>query len=328
MDNFLTQFAQGGALTSATLALVAIAADRLWCWPAKWHPLTLVQLLARRMAIKVQTPVDAVAQQHVISGTLAYLVLFGPLLILMALLLEFAAYKSFFEGLLLYLTLGFAQVRKVYTRVITALAKKQKTLAREWLSQTVKRDTSSLSDIGVGKAAMESLLLRFFYQYVTVIFLFMVGGIVLAMTYRCALECRWQWKRPQAGSDFFVVPVTFFCRLCQWLPCAIMTLLLKLVIWPKLNHQKGREPVRVSPPKIGFWHLAPLIIRTFSCKLAIALSGPMYYQKIKVNLPRLGMPFQVRLSDMKATETIIELLSLVMSCLLIVLIAFSLYLTK
>jgi len=328
LDALLSLFSNHGLVYSATLVLLAIMADKVWTWPAKWHPVTFIQLLAKRMAERVQTPVESSFQQHCISGSLAYIVLFGPLLALLALLLEFAAYRAFFEWLLLYWILGFSHTQALFQRVFYALSKERKTLAREWLAKLVKRDTKSLSDIGVGKAAIEALVLRYFYHYVTIIALFFIGGIVLAMAYRCALECRWQWKRTEAKKDAFVLPVTLFCRLAQWLPCAISITLLKIAIWPRNTAEDGRKSVKVTKPNVSFWNIAPFALHTFGRKLGIALSGPVFYQGIKLTYPRLGAPYQVRLSDMQATETLLTLLTTLIVFIILLLVAITVYLSQ
>lgn len=312
----LAQLEPGSLQYACSIALVAMLLDAIWRWPEKWHPLTLVRILAIRMAQKVQPAVSDRQYQHWISGSLAFLVLFGPMLIVLYVLIAFAAYGFVFELILLLTALSFANQRHYYQRVLQALSKKQKLLAREWLENLVKRETRALSDIGIAKAAMESYLLRYCYQYVTVIVMFLIGGIILALVYRLLLECRWQWQRPTHTPDLFIQPVSLCCRAMQWLPSLFVIAVSSVLIWPRNTKDQQRQNVKVNAPTLRFNSLGSLILNRFGKRLGFALGGPVQYGEAKRRFRRLGAPYQVKFSDMHALKLSLHSITL---CLILIL---------
>lgn len=275
----------------------------------QYDPLSVVVLLARKIDHKVR-PNNGI-QQQLISGSLSYIVMFGPLLLILGLLLSFAEFRVFFDCILLYIACSFSAQRKTYHKVRLALDQQKKMVARQWLSDLVKRQTSSLSNLGISKAAIEAIVLRFTYQVITPIFIFFIFGAIGALAYRIALECYWEWKRPFSEQAHYAFPVAKLCKIAQVLPMLFVCFLTFVCILPRnRRNDLSRERVTVSQPKISALQLQPLLFHILGRRLGISLGGPLQYQSTKQRLPKYGAPLQLILSDMNAVNMVLNVLTI------------------
>ena len=140
---------------------LAIAVDALWRWPQSTHPLTLMRYLVQQMGRKVVPSREYGRSQHYISGSLAALVLLAPLVVCVAILVYMAQYPVFFEAIILVALLDYGYQRQQYKKVLASVGRNKKSLAREMAQTITARQCDSLSDIGIAKAAIESLWLKF-----------------------------------------------------------------------------------------------------------------------------------------------------------------------
>ena len=199
-----------------------------------------------------------------------------------------------------------------------ALKKEKKLLARQWVSTLVKRDTSSLSDIGIAKAAMESLILRFVYQVVTTLLVFLALGSVSALAYRLALICFWEWKRPYSAHAPFACPMNTVCKVFQFIPVVITVLISWVFVLPRATHNQQRETVKVAGITLGLTCMSTLLFSVIGKRLGFALGGPLEYSKgSRVRFLRHGAPYQVRLSDMAAVSQTVNVLTLLFGLILL-----------
>ncbi|GGF73640.1 cobalamin biosynthesis protein CobD/CbiB [Alteromonas lipolytica] len=275
------------------IALCVILVDRVWRIPAQAHPLTLYRMLVNNMAVKVCPDTTAPVSQHYISGTLGIVVLTFPFIAVLAFMLGMAEYRWFFDSLILFCTLNFYPVRRQFKLITNALSGSKKLLAREQLSPLVARQTASLSDIGIAKAAIESYLLRFLQQFIGVIFWFVIAGPLAALTYRLLLEFRWQWHRLAPGFKHFALPAYGLSQVLIWLPYSTGLALIILATSPV----KACRGLLASPSK----DFTSLLLATFGSGMNIQLGGPAIYHGIKRRYHRVGSARQVRLSDLTYT---------------------------
>lgn len=297
-------------LQALALILIALACDAVWRWPRAYHPITLMRHLTEAMARRVRPRANEAAFQHRLSGTLGALVLLGPLVILVALLVNLAEYPVFFEALILLAILDFGHDRKAYKQVYAALRKEKKILARDRLQLLVARDTDRLSPVGIAKAAIEALLLRFYYIYCAVVFWFLLAGPIAALTYRLLLMISWQWHYRRAGFEHFVGPIQRLCQLLALLPAWLGALLLALVTHPV----KAIRSARRSPSSDS----TSLLLAMFGGALDFQLGGPAMYHQRKYRYPRVGGPREVRLGDVTRARHAIERASVLMAVLLLI----------
>jgi adenosylcobinamide-phosphate synthase len=278
----------------------------------QYDPLTIVVLLANKIDLKARP--DNGIKQQLISGSLSYLVIFSPLLLLIGLLLSLAEFRLFFDGLLLYVACSFAAQKQKFHKVKYALKHEKKVLARQWLSALVKRQTSSLSNIGTSKAAIEALLLRFVYQMVTSVFIFLIAGSVAALAYRIALECYWEWKRPYSEEIYYAYPVGQLCKLAQAIPM-LLTCLIAFIFLISTRRSKhiNKGKVAVSQPVASLSQLQPWLFHIVGNRIGISLGGPLQYGSTKQRLPKYGAPYQLTISDMDAVSVTLNVITIIIS---------------
>lgn len=298
---------QQPAVVSVAVLLSAVLSDALWRWPRASHPLTLVRFLAEAMAGKVRPSSSTSARQHRISGSLGALLLVLPLAIVLANLIALAYYPWFFEALILLAMLDFGHDRKHYRQLVGALKANKKLLARDRLALLVARDTQRLSDIGIAKAAIEALLLRFYAIYCGVIVWYLIAGPIGALSYRFLLAICWQWHDRRPGFYHFNRPVRTLIKLLMWPP----RLLGMLCIAISTNPLSAWRGLRQCPAKDS----GARILAMFGRAMGIELGGPAIYHSQTIRYPRVGGARAVRFSDLVYVYRAIMRAAIVLVCL-------------
>lgn len=249
-----------------------------------------MRYLVKQMGKKVLPSTDYGPSQHYISGALAGLVLLSPLVVCLGILIYMAEYPIFFEGILLVALLDFGYQRRQYKKVLSTVGKNKKVLTREWVAKLVARDCSTLTDVGVAKAAIESLWLKFVYLFCGVLLYFVLFGPIVALIYRLVLLTSWEWHYRDPKMRYFSRPARLLCTSFLWLPSLFAGLVLMLVSNP-LNTMKSAIQ---SPAK----DRTSRLLAMFGSALDIQLGGPAIYHSIKYRYPRVGGSRQVKFSDM------------------------------
>ncbi|MCC2617434.1 cobalamin biosynthesis protein [Aestuariibacter halophilus] len=285
--------------------------ERFLPWPEKAHPLTLIRLMALRLSDRVNPdPKRPAGQQH-ISGALAILVILLPLLIVPLPLLWLAEYPWFFDALLLLVAVQFSPVQHGVKRVEQALKNDKKNLARQWLNTLVLRETTRLSPLGIGKAAVEALILRFAYQIVGVLFWYALLGGLGALAVRIIMELHHCWNPRKPHFGHFGQPVAHLHQWLMWLPTRLAALLLALANRPL-------QGIRAWFGVKGRGHNASVILASAGGSLGVELSGPAYYNGIKVRFPRVGGQREARFGDIQRARTLVNTAQLMLWMLLFV----------
>ncbi len=303
------------AIQTLCLLLFAALVDALWRWPESRHPLTVYRFLAERMGQKVLPTSQDALVQHAISSSLGALVLIAPLVVVLAILVYMAEYPVFFEAIILIGILDYGTARYRFNRVLASVGKNKKVLTRETLAPMVARDCTTLTDVGVAKAAIESLLLRFYYQYCGVIFWFLLTGPIGALIYRLLLTTSWQWHYRRPGYQQFARPIR---KLVKWLTF-IPTLLAALIMLLATDFPAALGAVRASPAR----DFTSLLLAAFGGGNHVQLGGPAIYSERKFRYPRVGGSKQVQYSDMVYCKRAIDramLLTLAFASLSLVLL--------
>ena len=277
---------------------LAIAIDAVWQWPERTHPLTLVRFLVRQMGKKVLPSADYAPTQHYISGALAALVLLSPLIACLAILVYMAQYPIFFEAVIVVGLLDFGYQRHQYKKVLASVGRNKKSLAREMVATITARQCKNLTDIGIAKAAIESLWLKFLYIYCGVIFYFIVTGPIGALIYRLLLLTSWQWHYRTPAMRHFAQPVRKVVAVLVVPPAFIGACITMLISHPI----RAIAACKRAPAK----DKTSLLLAVFGGALDIKLGGPAVYSNSKYRFPRVGGSQDVKYSHMlKARNTIL-----------------------
>jgi adenosylcobinamide-phosphate synthase len=270
--------------------LLVILIERYLPWLDKFHPISFIKVLAIGMQAKVLFVERNSIGQQKISGALACIVLLLPFCSILVVFKYLSVYPVFFEALMLLIALRFKDIIKQTYRVTAALAKQQKMLARHALSQIVLRETQKMSSLGMVKANVESVLLRYSYQYCAVIFWYLITGGVGALTYRLIYELSLCWNNKLLRYKYFGQPVRHVVSVLQWLPSKLACLSIVLAV----NISQGSTAL-FQRSSYQCNHL--FILNLCGASLGIELGGPAYYEKQKVRSSRCGGSRPVVLAD-------------------------------
>jgi adenosylcobinamide-phosphate synthase len=286
-------------LQSAAMLVCVVALERWLHWPEKYHPLSVIKLLARRLAEKVHKGARQSHYQQKLAGTLALLILVPPLVIIFALLASLSEFPLLFNALLFLVALQFQPIQQKNHKIYRALAQDRKILARQLLSAIVLRETQNLSPLGVGKACIESQLLRFAHQYCSVVLLYLIGGGALALAYRLVYECSQMWNGRNPYFRFFGQAAAVSMTLIQWIPARLAALCFALA----QNVGASANAFRRNK-----WHHCThlFLLHVQGAALGIELGGPAFYGGQKYRFDKVGGPRPLRLEDMQRTTQAIS----------------------
>jgi adenosylcobinamide-phosphate synthase len=258
--------------------------ERFWRLPTRANPLTFVRLLGIRMAERVCPHANSPASRPKktrfwISGALSAFMIITPNLIILFIFREFVYYPALFDAIILYLCIQSSSHIQRFQQIRRALLSGKKKLAKDLLAPMVLRETSMLSDVGVSKAAIETLLLRFHYQALVCLFLFIVVGPFTVLTYRLCYELHLVWNPKIQAYREFGKPMANLIMLFQWLPIRLNSL-LSIILNRGFNvfsYLKAKKlTMRWNEPH------GAILLHANHFALDINLSGAVYYNTTKV----------------------------------------------
>jgi adenosylcobinamide-phosphate synthase len=274
--------------------LLILLIERGLPWPDKYHPLKLAQLLAIKMADKVLHAKPRSSRQQKLSGALAAAVLLFPVCILLSVLILLAAYPIAFDALMLLVALRFQPIISTSQQVTRALTGNKKVLARHTVAQMLLRETDKMSAVGITKANVEALLLRYFYQYSAVIFWYVVAGGSGALIYRLLFEFSQCWNTKIARFRHFGWSLRHLLNILQWIPSKLTSLSIILAG----DVMQGLKAIGQGKSYVNSHFF---ILNISGASLGLQLSGPKYYEQQKFRSINCGGPRQVILADINRT---------------------------
>ncbi|MDF2178506.1 cobalamin biosynthesis protein [Aliiglaciecola sp. CAU 1673] len=293
------------------IVLLVVLVEKLWVWPDKYHPLSFFRLLASRMADKVHPGLNHTPYQQRLSGSLAPLVLLTPILVCIGLFIGLAEYPQFFDALLLYIAIRFQPVPKAMRHVQSALAVNKKALARDKSRALLLRETELLTSMGLSKAVVESAVKRFLYQFCTPLFWFLLLGGVGALAYRLLYEFSQVWNIKQRRFVHFGAPISWLCRVFQWLPVRLGLLTLMAA-----ENLTGAIRARKRLAK-GVGQQTRLLAYAGGA-LGIELGGPAIYDGVKRRWPKCGGLREARVEDIaRARHSLLRAQAIMLTLLLL-----------
>ncbi len=312
------------ALQPWLILCAVLCFERIWPLATRVDPMSFVRFLGERMAVKVQPKQGAPKNQHVISGALAAFMIIAPNLAILIIFREFVYYPALFDACILYVCLQFSTYIKRSQQIKKALKLKKKSLSKSLLKPMVLRETEMLSEVGVTKATIESLLLRFHYQAIVVWFWFILLGPFTALTYRVCYELHHSWSTKLPQYEYFGKPVAKFVFVLQWVPIRLSAFLAVFIakgVGVVTYIRKYRIARSISETQ------GAIVLRACHFALNTNLSGPLFYRdksKAEANKYRRnkyigdGEPRPIAVSSSLALInriTVVFLLLLLLFCL-------------
>lgn len=175
-----------------TITLIVVCALLLDAWlgeARRYHPLVGFGNLA-------QTIERWLYADSMMRGLSAVLLLLLPVMLLTALIVHCLPWSPLFEGLLLYLAIGWNSLTAHARRVHDSLVADHLPQARQQVSLLVSRDTMMLDHSGVAKATVESVLENGNDAIFAAIFWFVIAGAPGVVIYRLVntLDAMWGYR--------------------------------------------------------------------------------------------------------------------------------------
>ncbi len=273
-------------LLVVVLAQYAALPQQYQFWP-------LVRLLAQRIEQKVNKSTDSRSQQR-LAGTLALTVVLLPLLMLSWTLRQLSEWPVGFDAVLLYLCLDYRNYQLQVQSVASSLQRQQYQLAKDQLQPLLRRECGALSATGLAKAGIEVLAQRQVRHVVAVLLWYLLGGAMLALSYRLLLELQqvWSGKLPsqRVFSGVVIIGGRFFTVPALWLQGALVGLLYRFR--PTLRYFRTSQGAGL--PAADRWYLS-----AWSAALQRNLAGPVMYQGTKLRRERIGPAENPQLADLQ-----------------------------
>lgn len=268
-----------------------MAAARLVPLPASYQPWQLFAFAAQNTAKRVLNTNDSAAYQR-FAGILATLVLLLPACFGYVMLRELSQWPAVLDAIVLYFCLDIGGIPQQFMKIRQSLQKGQLSLARQQLQPLVLRDTSSLSEVGVVKAALDTLVLRFASHWMTIVLVYCLFGATAALTLRILFELHWQWNPKLKSFQWFGLWLRQTLLVVTLLPMLFFSMVLAL----QVGARRSLEFARAADD--GSWPLPQrLLLGAWAQTLQRQTGGPVMYQHQKLRRARLGPVQQPTVDD-------------------------------
>ncbi|WP_247749604.1 cobalamin biosynthesis protein [Pseudoalteromonas viridis] len=259
----------------ATLSAIGFRTSSLY------HPNVVMTLLFANLAQKVFRPKSPASYQW-LSGSLAFILPILVILLLLATLGYLSFYPQWLGGLVLFLCLDIQHERRA-KRIAILLKQQQKAAARQLLGAMVNRDVETLSLMGICKACLDSLALRGIRHFYLVIVFYLIGGPLLALSYKLMLLCEHAWRSKMRPDTSFIRPLQISLSILEWLPVRGLVIIMALTqnLGKTLHYLKHYG--QFYRPVGSGW-----ILSLFAANLNTQLAGPRFYQQQRFDNMRIG----------------------------------------
>ncbi|NAW69366.1 cobalamin biosynthesis family protein [Vibrio sp. V27_P1S3P104] len=270
---------------NANSALLIMWGALLFHWvlpiPHTAHPVTLWHKFAELLAQKVNTPSSY--QQNLISGTLAWLLMVIPTILLCIALKPLVWHPHLFELALLLLALDWRSCEKFTQQMSEALSNEDKKLARRLLIPFVNRETDTLSLLGLGKASVETLIMRLGRHLIGVLFWYAILGGTGAFIYRLMVELARCWSPSRSQFHPFGLPIIRMVAVLDFIPLRGFALLI-------LMGKQAKPILQVTLMQSRSWPLPGpgWLLCAVGNKLQLSLGGPAIYGQQKAIRAKIG----------------------------------------
>ena len=239
--------------------------------PVSAHPATLWRKFARILAEKVNT--HSSYSQGLVSGTLAWLLMTAPALILLWALQPLVWQPQLFELALLLLAIDWRNNEKLTANLTNALAREDKKRARNLLTPLLNRETDTLSPVGLGKAGAETIILGYGRNVICVLFWFGLTGGIGAFTYRLIQELARAWSPSRANFLPFGIPAVRALAVLDFVPLRLLSVMVALGKQSSKVFSQMFSQGSVWPTPGPGWLLVAV-----GSKLELSLGGPAIYK--------------------------------------------------
>ncbi|MGM0594626.1 MAG: adenosylcobinamide-phosphate synthase CbiB [Pseudomonadota bacterium] len=285
-------------MTTAIVIILAVLLD-LWLGePRQYHPLAAFGRYAQRIeAALIGTP----QQDQALRGALAVVLAILPWVALSGLLLLFPGIDLLASVLLLYLAIGGSSLAQHGRMVAAALAAGDLDLARERVGWMVSRETATLDEGGVARAAVESVLENGNDALFGAIFWFALLGAPGVVLFRLSntLDAMWGYRNERYRTfGWFAARLD---DLLGWLPARLTAFAYLMVGDGARGWRCWRiQARRCDSPNAG------VVMASGAGALGVQLGGPARYHGVVLDKPLLGEGFAPRGVDIERAIRLVQ----------------------
>ncbi|GHG73330.1 hypothetical protein GCM10010919_26040 [Alishewanella longhuensis] len=278
---------------SVLLLILALLVGRLLPLPLVYHPFSFYAVFCNALALKVHPDVQRPPAQQRLSGVLALILALAIPLTLLACIYLFASWSLLIDAIILIFCANWQPYQMQAVKISQSLQKELTALARVQARLLLLRDTKTLSRMGLVKALLESLCLRFSQQVIATIFWYLLTGAIGLLCYRLCQIASQQWSVKLAKNQYFGIAA---CRLHQLLCFIPYGLSLSLLYLQSSKQNKAaKRCIEGAPlPKSKQW-----LLQQLSKTLQVNLGGPAYYQQQQIRRLRLQQQYEPDIGDLK-----------------------------
>ncbi|SFD11145.1 cobalamin biosynthesis protein CobD/CbiB [Pseudoalteromonas denitrificans] len=308
---FLTNSVISHEFSGIFIFILALCAERWLTLPHSYHPSTLLFVIFTNLQKRIYKKNDSDSYQ-LLSGWLAIIFPLSVILILCYGLLEFASYPELLSGLILYLCLESQKLEQSIKRLPLLLRQKQKSAARDLLRVWLRRETKNLSEPGLIKAAIETLTLRSSRLYFSVLFFYLLGGPIAALSYRILTIMHSSWSKLYLPNTKFLQPIKSLTYALEWLPSRLVAICIALSKETKMSFHFINHYGNHFYQKNTGW-----LLSCMSAALKVQLGGPAFYSGRRFAKIRIGQYPQPSIYSIKFALSLINRVKVLWFCFII-----------
>lgn len=261
--------------------LVAIVFERLLPPAPQWEPFILFRGMAHNLEQRVNPQHSPNSyKQQLISGSLSIVLMLTLVVPLIGIFMLYADASWPFDAAIMYLCLQWQPVKRDIATISAELEAPAPEAAKQVLATRLRRETQTLSPMGIAKATIEMAALRYFYTYITIIISFLLLGPLAALTMRCLFELGQAWHETPLQQNGFTQPINKVRGVLEWFPKWVWIGLIRLsnnwrasgqFIHQQAGIARGRQPILAAVASMN----------------ALNLGGPAIYAAQKIRYPRI-----------------------------------------
>jgi adenosylcobinamide-phosphate synthase len=278
-------------LYPAALLLASLVTGLLLPWPLAYHPLSFFAAFCRKLALKVHPDLSRPATQQQLSGLLALLLVLALPLCCWYGLYLMSAWPLLLDAIVILCCFSWPACRTLAQKISHSLHKQQLSLARSQAQLLLLRDTQALSAMGLAKALLESLALRFQQQFTSIIFWYLLAGAPGVLVCRLSQVANQQWSTKLEANQHFGRAAA---RLAAFFN-APAYLLGAALFW--LQGQRRATAASLRTDGAAFSYTKHRLLRRLSQTLRVSLGGPAQYSQRTVRRHRLQQSYEPTAAD-------------------------------
>lgn len=278
---------------SALVLSLTLLCSKVLPIPLIYHPLSFYAAFCSALARKVHPDSQRCAAQQRLSGILALFLVISVPLALLACTYIFASWALLIDAIVLLLCCNWQPYQAQVDKICHNLDKELSGLAKTQARLLLLRDTRQLSRLGLVKALLESICLRFSQQVIAVAFWYLLTGAIGLLCYRLCQVASQQWSVKLPSNSYFGIAACRLHLLLCTIPYCISALLFSLQS-SKTSKMPTLYPEGTPLPRVKSW-----LLQQLSRTLQVSVGGPLYYQQQPFRRLRLQQRFEPDFGDIK-----------------------------